>query len=131
MVQLKSSRLAVLLGVFVSCVTSAPQFLDTYLVQKAANSTYTYQSTDGLHKGYSFAYGNTYSGGYKSEHPFPFPAAAAASPTLPPLLQDRIVIDNHINPLPGKNLVHYTGTPVIIHAPNNRSFVKFGLRRPG
>lgn len=53
--------------VLVSCTSSAPQFLDTFAIQKSANSTYKYESINGLQQGYSYAYGNTYSSGYKSE----------------------------------------------------------------
>lgn len=56
-----------LVGVLVSSAKSAPQFLDTYAVQKSANTSYTYESTGGLQKGYSYAYGNTFASGYKSE----------------------------------------------------------------
>lgn len=48
---------------------------------------------------------------------------------LPPLINRPLI--TVLNPLAAQNLPHYTGTPVIIHAPDNRSFVKFGLRRPG
>lgn len=57
----------VLVFVVLSPVQSAPQLLDTYKVQKSANSTYTYESTNGLQKGYSYAFGDTYVSGYKSE----------------------------------------------------------------
>lgn len=53
--------------VFVCGASGAPQFIDTYNIQKTANSTYTYQSINGLQRGYDYVYGNTYSSGYKSE----------------------------------------------------------------
>lgn len=61
--------MAVVVFVVPSPVQSAPQALDTYNVQKSANSTYTYESIDGLQKGYSYAFGDTYASGYKSECP--------------------------------------------------------------
>lgn len=57
-----------LVAVLVTCAKCAPQLLDTFAVQKSANTTYTYQSPGGLQHGYSYAYGNTFASGYKSEH---------------------------------------------------------------
>lgn len=53
------------------------------------------------------------------------------------LATENCVTDNGVllylcqSSLSAKNVPNYTGTPVVIHAPNNRTFVKFGLRRPG
>lgn len=72
MIQLKSSPwciVALLIGAFVQFGNSAPQFLDTFEVKKAANATYTYQSLNGLQNGYSYVYGDSYATGYKSEFP--------------------------------------------------------------
>lgn len=57
----------VLIGLFVR-VQSAPQHIvDTFEVRKSANTSYTYQSLNGLQNGYSYAYGDSYATGYKSE----------------------------------------------------------------
>lgn len=61
----------ILIGLFV-LVQSAPQFLpsaslDTFEVKKSANTSYSYQSLNGLQHGYNYAYGDSFVQGYKCE----------------------------------------------------------------
>lgn len=66
--KVRSLRLAVVLAVFcAAAVDSAPQNLDTFEIKKSANTSYKYESTDGLSRGYSYAYGDSFASGYKSE----------------------------------------------------------------
>lgn len=72
MTQLRSKNLcframAVLVAVCATAVESAPQSLDTFEIKKSANTSYKYESVDGLNRGYSYAYGDSFASGYKSE----------------------------------------------------------------
>lgn len=122
-----SGKCAVLLFVLLFvCILPSPinslpqpqQRLDTYTIRKSANSTYTYKSTHGQSRSFGYAFGDAVQSGYKSNQK-----------SLQPYKVEPFRLIEFC--IAAKSVVNYISSPVIIHAENNRTFVKFGLKRPG